>query len=379
MYNSLYMYRKQTKQIIKDLDKKIVFIVGPRQVGKTWLSKEIGKQYEKTVYLNYDRLEDRNIIKNEKWLESTELLILDELHKMPDWKNFLKGIYDTKEEHLKIIVTGSARLDFLKQSGDSLAGRFFVHKLLPFSLSETKDTEQPDEIDKFISRGGFPEPFLAVNDIEADRWRSQYIDSLIRVDVLDFEKIHDFKAIQLILDLLRRRVGSPVSFTSIARDVAISPATVIKYVQIFEALYVVFRVTPYSKNIARSILKEPKIYFFDNGMVISDDNGVKIENFTAVSLLKTVFSRNDLLGEDNQLKYLRTKDGKEVDFALVNSNNKIDKIIEVKNSDDQLSKSLKYFSEKYSLQAVQVIKELKREQREGNITKRKMINFLKEI
>lgn len=373
------MYRNQIKQIIKDLDKKIVFIVGPRQVGKTWLAKEIARQFKNTVYLNYDRLEDRDIIKNEKWLESTNLLILDELHKMSEWKNFLKGVYDTKNEKLKIIVTGSARLDFLRQAGDSLAGRFFVHRLMPFSLSEIKDSEYADEIDRLNLRSGFPEPFLASDDIEADRWRSQYIDSLIRTDVLDFEKIHDFKSIQLVLEMLRRRVGSPVSFTSIARDVAISPATVIKYVEIFEALYIIFKVTPYSRNIARAILKEPKIYFFDNGLVVDNDDGAKIENFMAISLLKSIFLKNDLLGENNELKYLRTKDGKEVDFALVNSQNKIEKIVEVKKRDDQLSKNLKYFSEKYNLKAVQVVKELKREQKDGLITKEKMINFLNGI
>jgi len=371
------MYRKQTKQIIRDLNKKIVFVIGPRQAGKTWLAKEIGKKFKKTAYLNYDRLEDRDIIKNEAWPVNSDLLILDELHKMPGWKNYLKGVYDTKEEWQKILVTGSARLDTFRQAGDSLAGRFYVHHLLPFSMSELKDEEVGKDIERFLEIGSFPEPFLAKNKIEARRWRSQYIDGLIRVDVLDFEKIHDFKAIQTVFELLRRKVGSLVSYSSIARDVQVSPTTVKKYIQIFEALYIIFRVTPYSRNIARSILKEPKIYFFDNGLVIGDD-GARFENFTALSLLKHIYGKSDYTGDKYELKYFRTKDGKEVDFAVI-KNNKVKKIIEVKKSDRQLSRSLKFFSDKYELKGMQVVKELKREKSINNIEIVKAENFLKEL
>jgi len=371
------MYRKQTKQIIKDLDKKIVFIVGPRQAGKTWLAKEIGKKFKKPTYLNYDRLEDRGIIKNEEWPINSDLLILDELHKMPDWKNYLKGVYDTKEERQKILVTGSARLNTFRQAGDSLAGRFYAHHLLPFSMSELKDEEAGNDIERFLEIGSFPEPFLSEGKTEAKRWRSQYIDGLIRVDVLDFEKIHDFKAIQTVFELLRRKVGSPVSYSSIARDAQVSPTTVKKYIQIFEALYIVFRVSPYSRNIARSILKEPKIYFFDNGLVIGDD-GARFGNFIAFSLLKHIYGKSDYTGDKYELKYFRTKDGKEVDFAII-KNNKVKKIIEAKKSDSQADKNLKFFSDKYKLKGLRVVKELKREKSIKNIEIVRAENFLKEL
>ncbi len=373
------MHRIQTKQIIKDLNKKMVFITGPRQVGKTWLAKKIGKRYKKTIYLNYDHLEDRQIIKNEEWPSNTELLILDELHKMPNWKNYLKGVYDTKNKNLKILVTGSARLEIFQQVGDSLAGRFFLHRLMPFSLKELTQIGFVCDIEKLMQRGGFPEPLLAESDIEAQRWRNQYIDVLVRDDILDFEKIYDFKAVRTVFELLRRQVGSPISYTSIARDAGISPATVRKYIQIFEALYIVFRVSPYSRNIARSLLKEPKLYFFDNGLVIGD-NGAQLENFVAVSLLKSLLAKNDILGENNQLKYLRTKDGREVDFCLVNSDDKIDEIIEVKWRDKQLSKNLKYFSQKHKFKAVQIVKELKHERQIDDYIKIvKAENYLNEL
>lgn len=373
----VYMYRKQIESILKDLNKKIVFIVGPRQVGKTWLALEVGKRFDNTTYLNYDSFEDRQIIKDESWLQSTALLILDELHKMPEWKNYLKGLFDTKPKNLKILVTGSARLDMFRQTGDSLAGRFFTHRLLPFSISELQEDPTSNDIERFIQRGGFPEPFLSKDEIDAKRWRNQYIDGLIRTDILDFEKIHDFRTIQIVFELLRRRVGSPVSYASIARDVNASPTTIIKYVQILEALYIIFRITPHSRNIARSILKEPKIYFFDNGLVIGDD-GVKFENFVALSLLKHIFGKIDYEGENFELKYLRTKDGKEVDFCLTN-NNQIVEVVEAKIRDSNISQNLKYFCEKYHLKGIQIVKELRRERTIGKIDILKANSYLKKL
>ncbi|MGA1871676.1 MAG: ATP-binding protein [bacterium] len=369
------MYRKQIEPIIKDLKKKIVFIVGPRQVGKTWLAIEIGKRFKNVTYLNYDSFEDRQIIKEESWPHITELLILDELHKMPGWKNYLKGVFDTKSDILKICVTGSARLDTFRQGGDSLAGRFFAHRLLPFSISELQKDSISNDIDRFIQRGGFPEPFLAEDEIDAKRWRNQYTDGLIRTDILDFEKVHDLKTIQTVFELLRRRVGSPISYASIARDVNASPTTIIKYINILEALYIIFRVSPYSKNIARSILKEPKVYFFDNGLVVGDD-GVRCENLIALSLLKHVLGKIDYQGENFDLKYLRTKEGKEVDFCLTN-NNKIIEAIEVKHRDRNISENLRYFCKKYNLKGIQVVKELKREKTVENIDILRFDTFLK--
>lgn len=367
------MKRIQEKIIFKDLKKKIVFIVGPRQVGKTYLAKEIQKSFKNSTYLNYDRFEDRKIIESESWLESCELLILDEIHKMKNWKNYLKGVYDTKPALLKILVTGSARLDTFRQSGDSLAGRYFVHRLLPFSPKELESTNYTNQVDRLIERGGFPEPFLAKDEVEAKRWRMQYIDGLIRTDILDFENIHNFKSIQLVFDLLRRKVGSPISYKSIAEDVGISPNTVKKYINIFESLFIIFKVVPYSNNIARSLLKEPKIYFFDTGLV-NGDKGILLENMTAICLLKHVYGKVDCLGEYYNLHYLRTKERKEVDFCIT-KDNKIEFILEVKHNENDFSKSLAYFSNKYDLKGIQISKELKREKQKSLLILKKAENF----
>ena len=226
------MDRYQKTAIIKDLHKKIVFITGPRQCGKTTLAKMIAKEFKSSIYLTYDRAEDRKMILEESWLPSIELIILDEIHKMPKWKNYLKGLFDTKLEHQKILVTGSARLEIFNKVGDSLAGRFFLHRLLPLSPKECELIKEPYTIDLLIERSGFPEPFLAESLVEANRWRMQYADALLRIDVLDFDTIQNVHAIKLIFNLLREKVGSPISYLSIAEDVAIAPNTVKKYIKI---------------------------------------------------------------------------------------------------------------------------------------------------
>lgn len=371
------MKRWQTEYIKKDLKKKMVFITGPRQVGKTWLAKEIAKSFPESIYLNYDSSEDRQIIKDEAWIEKTDLLILDELHKMKGWKNYLKGVYDTKPAHMMILVTGSARLEAFRQSGDSMAGRFFRHRLLPFSAAEIFHTNEAPDLEKLIERGGFPEPLLAEESVDADRWRNQYVDGLIRTDILDFENIHDFRAMQLLLDLLRSRIGSPLSYHSIAEDLQIAPNTVKKYIQILESLYIIFRVTPFSNNIARSILKEPKIYFFDTGMVKGDE-GIKFENLTALSLLKHVYGMVDFQGRPYTLNYLRTKDGAEVDFCIVNDN-KPECMIEVKRSNSDPGRALLNFNKRYNIFGIQLVLHLKREKRKKNIDIRRGVNFLSSL
>ena len=370
------MKRVQQDLILKDLDKKMVLLTGPRQVGKTSLALAIAEDFTRPAYLNYDSFEDRQIIRKSSWLPDTELLILDELHKMDGWKNYLKGLYDTRPPQLKILVTGSARLDTFRASGDSLAGRYFRHRLNPLSPAEIKKPDTP-VIDRLMTRGGFPEPFLAASDVEADRWRLQYVDGLIRTDILDFERVHNLRAIQLTLDLLRRRVGSPVSYSSLAEDVNCSPNTIKRYLEIMEALFIIFRVTPYHKNIARSLLKEPKIYFYDTGMV-KGENGLLFENMVAVCLLKHLNAVEDYEGRRAQLHYLRTKEKKEVDFVLAVEDKPVT-LLEAKLADSGISPALKYFHRKYNLPAVQIVKNLKHEQVVDAIEIRRADNFLLQL
>ena len=372
-----HMIRIQKNSILKDLEKKIVLLVGPRQAGKTFLAKDIARSFSNSVYLNYDQTMDQKIIKEQAWLNNTDLLVLDELHKMPNWKNYLKGVFDTKPETMRILVTGSARLDIYDHMGDSLAGRYFRHRLLPLSLSELKQAHEPADMERLMNRGGFPEPYFTEELLDSKRWRVQYINSLLSTDIFEIETIHNLKGMQLVFNLLRNKVGSPISYQSLAEDVGVSPMTIKKYIQILESIFVIFIVTPFSKNIARSLLKEPKIYFFDTALV-QGDSGAILENLVAVSLLKAVFARVDNLAEECALHYLRTKDGKEVDFVII-KDHEIETMIEVKISDQQISKTLCLFSEKYEKQSVQLVQNIKNEYKKGTIQVRNAETYLSEL
>ena len=183
----------------------------------------------------------------------------------------------------------------------------------------------------------------------------------MRFDVLEYENIQEIRYFKLILDMLRERVGSPISYNAIAEEMKKSPNTVKRYIQIMENLYIIFQITPFSKMISRSILKQPKIYFYDTGMV-KGDTGKKLENLVALSLQKYMYESIDQQGEDVRVHYLRTKDGKEVDFAF-SRNGLLERMIEVKYKDAHIDKNVLYFSEKYSLPATQVVMNLKRERK----------------
>ena len=351
------MKRLQKEKILVDLKNKMVFIAGPRQVGKTWLSQEIMHEYKKPAYLSYDLEQDRKIIVAMNWADDTDLIVFDELHKMRRWKNYLKGLYDTMRVRHKnpihILVTGSARLDTYRFKGDSLVGRFFIHHLLPVSPKEASADNPAYDFRKLFDAGGFPEPYLSPTQEDIHRWRQQYVEGILRYDVFTLETISDLNSLRTVFQILQSRIGSPISYNSIAGDVGISSHTVKRYVDILEALYVVFRVTPYSRNIGRALKKEPKIYFYDSGLV--EEGGARVENFVAVNLLKRVLYVNDVRGKDLKLYYLRNKEKKEVDFLLADGSGNVDKIIEVKTSDYNLDPNLAYFVLRNGFKGLQLV------------------------
>ena len=328
----------------------MVFITGPRQVGKTFLAKQLQKKFKSAVYLNYDDIDDQQTIKKRVWEPENDLIIFDEIHKLKGWKNYLKGTFDTRPENQRLLITGSARLDAFRQTGESLAGRYFHYRLNPLSVKEAAliNISPRDALIRLNRLGGFPEPFLADNDQDARRWRDQYYTDLVREDIFDFGRIHEIKTIRTLLELLRKRVGSPLSYKALSEDLQVAPNTVKKYVSILESLYIIFLIRPFHKNIARSILREPKVYFYDTGYINMDDS-FRLENTVGLSLLKHVMFLKDTQGENISLNYLRTKSGREVDFAIV-KNNQLTQCIEVKLSDYSLSPNLKYFT-KFSLKS----------------------------
>jgi predicted AAA+ superfamily ATPase len=354
-----HMKRYLDDRVQADLAKKMVFLTGPRQVGKTTLSRQLIAQ-QGGQYLNYDVPADRAIILHQRWNPLAPLLVLDEIHKMPDWKAWLKGVVDGKPAAQQLLVTGSARMDTFRQSGESLAGRFFGLRLHPISVHEwcEQTGAKPDAaLTHLLERGGFPEPCLAPDNEQAERWRRQYFDGLVRNDVLEFSRIQEVNAIRLFAELLRSRVGSPLSLASIGRDLAVSPVTLKKYLDILEALYIVLVVRPFHDNIARAVLQTPKVYFYDTGLVVGDD-GLRFENLVATALHKQVQWQHDVQGQETGLHYIRTKDGAEVDFALSHKG-QLTHLVECKLSDPKPHRALLRFArEQPQAQAVQVVRHL---------------------
>jgi predicted AAA+ superfamily ATPase len=356
--------RKLAQQICKDLEKKIVLLAGPRQSGKTTLAKTL---FSADCYLNFDSGEDRRVIMAQSWPRDVELVIFDELHKRKNWKTWVKGIYDKEGVRPRLLVTGSARLDITRRGGDSLAGRHFLLRLHPFSVAELKDEFSPNEaLSRILSYGGFPEPFLANNEEDVKRWRLNYLDRILRQDLIELEDVRQIKSIEILVDLLADRVGSTISFASLARDLEVSPHSVKKWIQILESLYVVFVVSPYSKKLSRSLLKEPKVYFYDTGRV-KNEPGARFENAVACALLKDLHYRSDVHGEKTHLYYLRDKEKREVDF-LCEVDGKVHSIVEAKVSDSAPSSALHYYSTKLNPKnIIQVVHTLAEERQYGDI------------
>ncbi|MCF8156466.1 MAG: ATP-binding protein [Rhodoferax sp.] len=357
------MKRYLDDRIRQDLQRKMVVLTGPRQVGKTTLSQQLMGEWPDSQYLNFDVAAHRAIILTQSWRQSAPLLVFDEVHKMRDWKTWLKGVYDGRAPGQQILVTGSARMDTFRQSGDSLAGRYFRLRLHPLSVREWSQqlrVAPHPALTHLLARGGFPEPALTNTDTDAQRWRTDYFAGLVREDVLEFSRLHEVNAMRLFAEMLRARVGSPLSLASLGRDLNLSSVTLSKYLDILEALFVVFVVRPWHRNIARSTLQAPKVYFYDTALVLGDD-GVRFENLVACHLLKLAQWQQDTRGMAVDLHYLRTKDGAEVDFAL-NDGDTLTHLVECKLSDAKPHRALTRFAEQWpQAHAVQLVRECKAE------------------
>lgn len=354
------MKRHIQSHIERDLPDKIVLLTGPRQCGKTTLAKQLYSSFD---YFNYDSAKDRLALKQQSWDRQKKLVIFDELHKMNGWKRWLKGIYDTEGIPPEILVTGSARLDIRKKMGDSLAGRYFQFRLHPLDLKEAVQYiggNVHQLFDQLWQCSGFPEPFLKASETYYKRWRRSHLDIILRQDLIDLYTGRDIQSIETLVLLLKERIGSTVSYANLARDIERDPNTIKRWLQLLENLYVIFRVTPYHKNIARSLLKEPKYYFYDHTYA-ENNHGARLENLVASALLKELQFIEDTKGLRTSLNYLRTKDGKEIDFLICIERNPT-LMLEIKWSDETPVNSFHHFSQFLpEAKKIQLVKELTRE------------------
>ncbi len=366
--------RSIRKFALKDLEKKLVLISGPRQVGKTYLAKSMSSDY---IYLNYDNLDSQREIAERSWPRNKDLVIFDELHKMTNWKQWLKGIYDVEgvqSPSPKILVTGSARLDTFRKMGDSLAGRYYLLHLLPLSVNEVSPSNSKEVVELFLKLGQFPEPFLSGSEEESRIWRKTHLDIIIRQDLLDLENISSIKKIERLVQLLSDRVGSGISYANLARELEVSAPTIKNWIQILEELYVIYLVRPFSKTLAKSILKEPKVYFFDIGQIKKTE--LRLENLVANHLYKKVHFLNDTMGLNYELMYFRDKEQREVDFVLTEDNLPV-QIIEVKTSDDVPTRSIIYLKEHFQgIDAIQLVHQLRQERFANGIRVMHLHEFL---
>lgn len=329
----------------EDLQKKMVLMGGPRQSGKTTLAKQVAHRFATNVYLNWDYDRDRAIIQKLAWDESAALVVLDEVHKRPRWKTWLKGLYDVRHDSQRFLVTGSARLDVYRKGGDSMLGRYHYWRLHPFSLSELPPRMTAVEgVKRLMTVGGFPEPFLDGSAAAAKRWRRERHDRVIRDDLRDLENVNSIASLSLLLEALRTRVGGMVVTANLAADLQVAPKTVKRWLEILEAMYLVFAIRPYTKNLPRALQKPSKVYFFDNGDVLGDEGAI-FENLVASHLLKEIQFKEDATGDRWQLAYVRDKEKREVDFVVL-CNGVVEELVEAKWDDATPSPHLAYFAER---------------------------------
>ena len=341
-------------------------------MGKTTLAKSLLKRFpyakfKKGLYLNWDFDEDRFSIVEKKWDQSHQLIVFDELHKYTRWKNWIKGIYDKHHSQHKILVTGSARLDVYRRGGDSLLGRYHYWRLHPLSLNELPPKMSFKEgFARLMTVGGFPEPFLDGDETEARRWRRERLERVLKEDVRDLESIKRIQELGLMVDYLRRNAGQLVVLSNLARKIQVSPKTAKLWLAALEKMYLCFSVRPYARQLARAIQKPPKVYFFDNADVVCESNeGARFENLVATHLLKSLHYLEDMEGLTCDLRYIRDKEKREVDFVILKEG-RLFALIEVKFSDDNISQALQYYAEKLRPQhALQIVAELGSEYQKG--------------
>lgn len=336
------------KPVSADLKEKMVFLGGPRQVGKTTFAQSQLDHYtdEHPAYLNWDNIEDKKRILSGDWPKAEKLIIFDEIHKFVKWRGLLKGYYDKLKNTHRFLVTGSARLDYYRKGGDSLLGRYHYYRLHPLSLPEISADLSKAEMERLYQFGGFPEPFLKRDLVALKRWHRQRRERIIYSDIRDLENVKEISNIELLAQALPERIGSPLSRKNLAQDLEVDFKTVEKWLTILENVYYCYRILPFGAPRIKAVKKEQKVYFWDWSEI--EDEGAKWENFVASHLLKYCHYLEDTQGEKMELRFLRNVEGREIDFVVL-KNNKPLFAVECKTGERSVSPHLKYFSERTSI------------------------------
>lgn len=346
--------------LIEALKEKMVFIGGPRQVGKTTMAKQIGSVVTPMHYYNWDSIKNKKSFLEGKWSTDSKLIILDEFHKYTRWKSWIKGEYDEHKEHYQFLVTGSARLNVYRRGGDSLQGRYHYYRLHPFSLVEVENlfskfklkpgselsfltTNYSKTLKDLLVYGGFPEPFLKQSERHLRVWNLERMERFFKEDIRELTLIQDISSMQILSEILPERAGSVLSLNSIREDLHVSHRAISHWMTILEEFYFCFRIFPFQSKKYRALKKEPKLYLWDWSQI--KNSGARLENLVASHLLKFCNYFWDQEGYKCELHYLRDQEKREVDF-LVTLDKKPWFAVEVKQSSEQLHKNLRYFKER---------------------------------
>lgn len=340
--------RSLRTHIDQALNKKMALIGGPRQVGKTTLSLKYLKPSSPTNphYLNWDDSTDKSSLLKEELPLEGPVLVLDEIHKYKHWRRLIKGLYDKHHENNKIIVTGSARLDYFRKGGDSLLGRYRYFRLHPFSLSELSNNPTKKDLELLLRFGGFPEPLFSQSESEHRIWLRDRTERVVGQDLRDLESVKDISLLLMLAEILPDRVGSPLSLNSVADDLQVSQPTVDKWISILSLLYFCYRVAPFGAPKVRAVKKLQKVFLWDWSCI--GNAGARFENLVASHLLKYCHFLEDTKGHKMELRYLRDVDEREIDFVVIKDKKPIF-AVECKSGEKGLSKHIPYFRERTSI------------------------------
>lgn len=340
-----YSDREIELKIQKDLSKKIVLLAGPRQCGKTSTSINLLNKINGNAqrYLNWDFSEHREQIIRENFPSGKGMIVLDEIHKFSRWRQVVKGLYDVRKTEISLLITGSGKLDHYSHGGDSLQGRYYLHRMYPFSLDEFKDANR-QLLESFFLLGPFPEPLLGGSETDARRWSRDYRSRLILEDVNTLESVKDLGVMEMLSLRLKDIIGSPLSINSLREDLQVAHKTISSWLDIFEALFYQFRLYPFGSPLVRAVKKEAKLYLFDWSVI--EAPGAKFENLVAFHLKKQVDSEVDSFAKELDLRYFRDIEGREVDFVITEKGKPII-AIETKLRDDKSYRPLIYFKDKF--------------------------------
>ena len=342
------MKRYLEEIIRKDLAEKMVFLGGPRQVGKTTLALTLLENGDERhpAYLNWDDLQSRRMLLGGALPGVEPLVILDEVHKFKGWRNLVKGFYDMNKSRRQFLITGSARLDHYRRGGDSLQGRYHYHRLHPLSLHELGQGAGNEEWDALLKFGGFPEPYLEANTRHWKRWQRERQSRVIQEDLINLEQVREVSQLSLLADILPARVGSPLSINNLRGDLSVAFETAERWVTILENLYYCFRIQPFGLPRLRAAKKEKKLYMWDWSLCA--DEGARFENLVASNLLKYCHRHEDQEGDRMELKFIRDSQRREIDFVVVR-NGQPEFAVECKSGDRSLSRNISYFSQRSSI------------------------------